>query len=69
MNTDKVGINDRILVVKYPTWEQTVDRLKHITEVISKDLEDMGNEQKIHSIFLGEKNGQYQIVFTLKPTK
>lgn len=69
MNTDnKVGINDRQVIVNYPTWEQAVDRMKHIHDVISKDLKTMGNEQIIDGVSILEHNHKYQVIFNLKPT-
>lgn len=68
MTNTNTGINDRELCVNYPTWEQLVERFKHITETIEKDLKSMGNEQAINSIKIREHNNKYQIVYTLKPT-
>lgn len=66
---NEVNINTRELCVNYPNWEQLVDRFSTITKIITKDLLDMGNEQKITSVKIKEVNGKYQLIYVLNPVK
>lgn len=63
----KNKINDRSICVTYTSFERLMERMSHITQILHKDLEAMGNQQTIDTINVKkEDNGIYKLVFNLK---